>query len=352
MTRIRVEAGAPYDVLIERGLLGRVPELINDICPTRRAAIITDDTVNGLYGAALEDLLREHNYSVCKFVFPHGEGSKNLSTYTEILNFLGNESLTRSDTVIALGGGVVGDLSGFAAATYLRGIRFIQIPTTLLASVDSSVGGKTGVDLPAGKNLAGAFHQPSMVVCDPDTLKTLDGRTFADGMSEALKCGILSDPELFFMIADGSGEVEDMIGRCVRIKADIVGEDEFDRGRRALLNLGHTVGHAVEKLSGFSMTHGQAVGFGLAAIARASASAGMCSESCAVRISEAVKKLGHPLSVPYKSEEIFGAIRHDKKRAGDRTSVITVREIGRCESVSMDDGELLEFIRRGLEVFN
>ena len=349
MTRIRVEAGAPYDVLIERGIFARVPELIGDICKTRRVAVITDDTVDGLYGGALSEMLNGNGYSVDKFVFPHGEESKTLSTYAKLLNFLGEAALTRADTVIALGGGVVGDLAGFAAATYLRGIKFIQVPTTLLASVDSSVGGKTGVDLPAGKNLAGAFHQPSMVICDPDLLKTLDRKIFADGMSEALKCSILADPELFSMISRGDGDIVDIIGRCVKIKAEIVGEDEFDRGRRALLNLGHTVGHAVEKLSGFSVTHGQAVGYGLAAISRASAAAGMCTEDCAGMICEAVSRLGHPLRVPYGTDEIFGVIRHDKKRAGDKTTVIVVRGIGQCEGVPMGDDELYAFIKRGIE---
>ena len=348
MIKIRVDAGAPYEVLIGRGLFCDVHKLIGDICKTKRAAVVTDDVVDSLYGDRLVEQLKRGGYSVDKFVFPHGEASKTLSTYGNILEFLGNSALTRADTVIALGGGVTGDLSGFAAATYLRGIKFIQIPTTLLAAVDSSVGGKTGVDLPVGKNLAGAFHQPSLVLCDPDLLESLDNKTFADGMSEALKCGILADKTLFDSIGGGSFDAEDVIARCVKIKAKIVGDDEFDRGERALLNLGHTIGHAIEKLSSFSVTHGEAVGRGMAAVARASTAFGYCSSECAAKISAAVASLGHPTDVPYGWEEIFGVVRHDKKRSGDKTSLIVVRDIGKCEIVSMGDEELMKFIRAGI----
>ena len=204
MITVNVSTGKPYQVCIGRGALAGVGEWLAGLTPSRFAALISDDTVNALYGDRVAKALAEAGFRVARLCFAHGENAKNLTTYTEILDFLAENHLTRTDTLVALGGGVTGDMAGFAAATYLRGIQVAQIPTTLLAMVDSSVGGKTGVNLAAGKNLVGAFHQPIGVLCDPDMLDTLPAETFADGAAEMIKYGVLTDETLFDTLADGA----------------------------------------------------------------------------------------------------------------------------------------------------
>ena len=235
-------------------------------------AVITDSNVDKLYSNILISSLEKSGYKVSKFVFDAGEQSKNANTFVDILEFLANSGLTRSDCVFALGGGVVGDIAGFAASVYLRGIKFVQIPTTLLAAVDSSVGGKTAVNLPAGKNLVGAFHQPSLVLCDLDTLDTLPESVFQDGCAEVIKYGVIYDAGLFSHLAENglAFEREYVISRCVELKRNVVEQDEFDTGARQMLNYGHTIGHGIEAQSGFSVTHGQAVAIGMAIVSRAS----------------------------------------------------------------------------------
>ena len=251
MSTIRVCASKNYDVRIESGLLCDAGQQIAAVCGVCTAAVISDDTVFSLYGSRLCDTLQASGFRTVSFVFPHGEQSKNLTVYTELLNFLAENRLTRTDCLVALGGGVVGDLCGFAAATYLRGVSFVQIPTTLLAAVDSSVGGKTAVDLPAGKNLVGAFYQPSLVLCDPDLLQTLPEDIFRDGCAEVIKYGLLGNAEFFRELSAAAirENLPHAIETCVSMKRDIVCADEFDRGQRQLLNLGHTFGHAVEHFS-------------------------------------------------------------------------------------------------------
>jgi 3-dehydroquinate synthase len=275
------------------------------------------------------------------FVFPHGEQSKSIETLASLLDFLAEHKVARSDTIAALGGGVVGDLTGFAASCYMRGIKFVQIPTTLLAMVDSSVGGKTGINLPTGKNLAGAFYQPEAVICDIDTLDTLPPDCFLDGCAEVIKYGILADRELFYTpIRENQ---EDVIARCVEIKRDIVNEDEFEAGRRKLLNFGHTIGHAIEKLSGYTMAHGHAVAAGMAIIARAS---GCCD---ALEITNMLERYGLPTSTAYGAEELAQACLSDKKRAGDYITMVFPERIGLCVLKNIPVGELESLIQRGLE---
>lgn len=350
MAKIRVNVGRPYDVVIQSGLLAKAGEYIREVVTSDTLAIVTDDTVDSLYGEAFTQSLEATGFSVCKFVFPHGEESKNGRTYLEILNFLAESRLTRADAVVALGGGVVGDITGFAAATYLRGIKYIQVPTTLLSAVDSSVGGKCAIDLETGKNLAGAFYQPSLVLCDHNTFDTLPKKIFLDGCGEVLKYGILYSKELLDHLIDkGLGfDREYVVTRCVAMKAAVVERDEFDRGERALLNLGHTTAHAIEKLSGFAVSHGAAVATGCAVAARASYARGLTSAETVDLVCRSVQRLGHKTSADYSVDDICDVMLSDKKRHGNTVDFITVRDIGECEIYEISIDELKEFVRTGI----
>ena len=333
MKTVQVKTGKAYEVLIERGLIDRVGACLLKLAQAKTAALIADDTVDALYGDRVERSLTEVGFRVARMSFPHGEQSKNLTTYATLLNFFTENQLTRSDTVVALGGGVTGDMAGFAAATYLRGIHVLQIPTTLLAMVDSSVGGKTGVDLPAGKNLVGAFHQPVGVLCDPDVLKTLPPEVFADGAAEAIKYGVLCDEPLFNLLATGAyaDQMEEIIERCVTLKAAICEGDECDRGQRQLLNLGHTLGHAIERCSGYTLPHGHAVAVGMVYAMRIAVRMNLCEANCLPRLMGALNSNALPVDAPYPMETLACIARSDKKRAGDTLTFVLPRAIGRCE---------------------
>lgn len=352
MRSVHVAAGKPYDVLIERGLLGRAGEILKEtLGKTCAAAILTDDTVDALYGGAVQRALEESGFRVCRFAVAHGETHKNLATWGMMLDFLAENHLTRSDAVVALGGGVVGDMAGFAAASYLRGIQFMQIPTTLLAMVDSSVGGKTGANLPAGKNLVGAFYQPCAVLCDPDALATLPDDTLADGVAESVKYGVLGDEPLFELFAGGKWreETEKVIESCVAAKAKLVAEDERDTGSRQLLNLGHTLGHAIEKCSGFSISHGHAVAIGMVYAARLSYRLGLCGEDVRERIEKALQANGLPIGAPFDAESLCQVALSDKKRAGDQITFVLPREIGRCELTRAEIALLRDWVKMAIE---
>ena len=257
---------------------------------------------------------------------------KNLETVQNILEFLALHNITRTDFLVAVGGGVVGDITGFCAAIYLRGIRFFQFPTTFLAAIDSSVGGKTGVNLDAGKNLAGAFWQPEMVICDCNTFSTLPYDVFSDGTAEAIKYGVIADKDLFSMLSSGSlsENLIDVIECCVKIKSELVSCDEFDRGRRLLLNFGHTIAHAIEKCSNFSIPHGRAVGIGMALISKAAYQLGFSNVDCAKPISEALHKYSLPDASPFEKQALLHAIGYDKKRSGDEITLVLPVRIGEC----------------------
>ncbi len=280
MKTVSVHASRSYEIRIGRGLLQGVGEQIRAVTDAKKVMLVSDDAVWPLYGGAVRRSLETAGLTVCSFVFPHGESSKCACTYLELLDALCAQHLTRKDAIAALGGGVAGDLAGFAASTYLRGIGFIQIPTTLLAMVDSSVGGKTAIDLPAGKNLAGTFYQPWLVLCDPDCLTTLPEEIFRDGCAEVIKYAVLGNAPFFDDLRAGSAhaQLEHIIETCVTMKRDIVAQDEFDRGQRQLLNLGHTFGHGIEACSGFAVSHGSAVAIGMAMMVRAAAAFGLCTE--------------------------------------------------------------------------
>ena len=347
MKTIHVSASKEYDVRIGAGLLARAGEEIREISSAKKAAIVADTIVWKLYGETVERSLRENGFDALHFTFPAGEESKNLATYGEILNFLAKNRLTRSDLVVALGGGVTGDMAGFAAATYLRGIDYVQIPTTLLAAVDSSVGGKTGVDLPAGKNLAGCFHQPSLVLCDVHTLATLPKEQFRCGMAEVIKYGVLGDEKFFDSLAEPTLSMTELIARCVEMKRDIVGEDEFDTGRRRLLNLGHTIGHAVEKCCNFTLSHGDAVSIGMMVITRAAVKRGICEESVLLRLLAALQCFDLPVETQCGAEELFSAALADKKMNGATLHLIVPERIGCCRVEPVPAEELMDWLHEG-----
>lgn len=352
MKRVHVAANKPYDVLIERGLLSQAGQVLKAVLgKTCKAAILTDDTVSALYGDAVEQSLRADGFETCRFAMPHGEANKTLAVWGSMLDALAENHLTRTDCVVALGGGVVGDMAGFAAASYLRGIPFMQIPTTLLAMVDSSVGGKTGANLPSGKNQVGAFYQPRVVLCDPDTLQTLPRDTLADGVAESIKYGVLGNPPLFDLLASGAwqGQTEHVIETCVAAKAQLVAEDERDTGSRQLLNLGHTLGHAIEKCSGFAISHGHAVAIGMVCAARLSARLGLCDPSVETQIAAALAANNLPTSAPYSAQALCEVALSDKKRAGDKLTFVLPEKIGRCKLYPVNVAQLDEMTRMAVE---
>ncbi len=350
MKTIEVTASRSYRVEIGRGLLASLGEQLRALGTVRKVCIVSDSNVWPLYGAAADESLYAWGFETCHFVFPAGESSKNGETFLELLNFLAENHLTRTDLLVALGGGVVGDLTGFAAASFLRGIRFVQIPTTLLAAVDSSVGGKTAIDLPAGKNLAGAFWQPSLVLCDIGCLDTLPPEVFREGCAEVIKTAILFDEALFAeLVKDGlSFDREAVIARCVAHKRDVVRADEFDRGQRQLLNLGHTIGHAVEARSDFSLSHGAAVAIGTAISARAGVRHGICVQGTATRIMWLLQHFGLPIFTAETAEDLAQVALSDKKRSGGTVNLILPEAVGKCRIHPIDVEALTDFIQAGL----
>lgn len=351
MRSVRVKTSATYEVLIGSGLLQKAGEAVKKVISPCKAAIVTDSTVVHLYEETVRKSLEEAGFSVCTFVFPAGEASKNIHTLSHLLEFLAKEEMTRTDMIVALGGGVTGDLAGFGAAVYLRGIPFVQIPTTFLAAIDSSVGGKTAVDLEAGKNLAGAFYQPKLVLCDTDVLQTLPEVVFADGIAEALKYGVLGDAALFEKIAGGDfrQDLEEIIETCVSMKRDVVEEDEFDTGKRQLLNLGHTFGHAIEQKSHFQMTHGHAVAIGMHLIAKAAEAKGIAEKGTAAAIAKALEQNQLPKETEFSPAEVAEGTLRDKKRRGGTISFVFPKKIGDCEIVKIPVEEVEALAKMAME---
>ena len=345
MIKVRVEASKSYDILIEKGLLYRAGEYILPIAKTKEAVVVTDDKVAGLYLDILITSLEKSGINAIVFIFENGEKSKNSDTYIKLLNFMAEHKICRNDLLIALGGGVCGDMAGFAAATYLRGIPFVQIPTTLLAAVDSSVGGKTAIDLSVGKNLVGAFYQPSLVLCDTDTLKTLDEENYKSGMAEVIKYAVIRDRELYDYLLKGECDIEKIIERCTTIKSEIVNADEFDTGIRQILNFGHTFGHAIEADSDFSIIHGYAVAIGMCMMANCAKSLGICSGETTDKIIEITKKYGLPANYEIGSEKMAKLMLSDKKVMGKSLNMIVPKEIGKCEILPVSTEELISFIK-------
>lgn len=342
---IPVTASHCYDVVIGRGLLEHTGACVRCLGAPASAVLVSDDSVSALYGQTVAASLKKEGIRVLTYTFPHGEEAKSPQNLFALLEFMAENGVTRTDLIVALGGGVTGDLTGFAASIYLRGTPFIQLPTSLLAAVDSSVGGKTAVNLNAGKNLAGSFNQPALVLCDTRTLDTLPPEEFSSGMAEVIKYGVLSDPELFQLIETGDAHehLDQIIRRCVTIKRNVVGADEFDTGSRQLLNLGHTLAHAVEKLSHFAVNHGHAVAIGLSAVARCAYAAGLAEEDITERLDAVLMKYGLPVSCEYPTDRLCQAILKDKKRSGQTINLAIPRKIGDTYLYKMNVEQLEDF---------
>lgn len=345
MIQVKVNASTSYDVLIGQGLLAQAGELAKKVLSPCRALILTDDHVAPLYADSLAASLQAAGFTPEIYTVPHGEGSKSLRTLGALLEHLAKSHYTRTDALFALGGGVVGDLCGFCASVYLRGIPFVQIPTTLLAAVDSSVGGKTAINLDTGKNLVGAFYQPRLVICDPDTLATLPAEIFADGCAEVIKYGVINDKKLFSLLQAGTSPADErIIARCVQNKRDIVERDEFDTGMRQLLNLGHTVAHAIEKLSGFEISHGSAVAMGTVTIMRAAVAHGLCPKNDLDALIALTQQLHLPTECPFDTAAVASAAASDKKRSGDTLTLVLPYGIGESQLCRLPAEKMQAFL--------
>ena len=341
MDKIAVNASRPYTVVIEDGLLRSVGALIRQDLGGSKSMVVTDDTVSFLYLDNVISSLRDNGYEAFSFVLSAGEASKNTSNYIRLMTALGDCGLERSDIIIALGGGVVGDIAGFAASTYMRGTRYVNTPTTLLAAVDSSIGGKTAVDLPIGKNLIGSFWNPSLVICDPQTLRTLSPETLNDGYAESIKYGILTDPHMIDVLrtADGFRDYTELIGRAVRVKTQIIEKDESDHGMRQYLNFGHLIGHAIEGYSEYKISHGSAVALGLALESKGCALAGLTDMSVHQDIVHILEEFRFDLTANFTRDDLMPFIRHDKRIRDERIRLIVPEKIGKCgmRDISLDD---------------
>ena len=344
--------GRAYDIHIERGVLARSGELCRSVLPrARRLAVVTDSTVGPLYGRKVLESLRAAGFDARLLTVPAGEESKSLDMLGQLYDGLTGMGLTRTDAVAALGGGVVGDLAGFAAATILRGVALIQIPTTLLAQVDSSVGGKVAIDLPEGKNLAGTFYQPRLVLMDPEVLGTLPHETFADGMAEVIKYGCIADQGFLEFLSQNPSRsaimanIEQVLYTCCRIKAEVVAEDELDTGRRMILNFGHTLGHAYELAGHYTTyTHGQAVAAGMVRAAQLGTALGLTPAHLAPDIAQLVEAFGLPTAIPCSQADYAAAIGLDKKGAGSSLSLILLDRPGHALAYPILKQQLLEML--------
>lgn len=348
-------ASGAYDVSIGSGILSEVGAIARRTAGGTRAFVVTDENVGPLYADAALRPLAGAGYEVGSKELAAGEATKSMGELAALLEDLAAFGMTRDDCVVALGGGVIGDLAGFAAAVYMRGCPYIQVPTSLLAMVDSSVGGKTAVDLSAGKNLAGAFWQPRAVVADTDALATVPPERFADSVGEVIKYGVMCDPDLFEELereplrregAD-AGRVERVVARCVAIKRDVVEADEREGGIRQTLNLGHTIGHAIESASRFSLGHGSSVAAGLAIMARACAARGLCPAADAARIEAVIAAHALPTSTDVDTDTLFALAMSDKKRHGDTVNAVLVRGIGAVEVRRLPLADLRDLIEQG-----
>ena len=347
MRTVHVETGNPYDIFIERGIIENCGEYVRKLSNAQKVTVITDTNVAPLYQWKVLNSLVKEGFQVTTHTFKAGEESKTLATIAEMYETLADFKMTRKDIVLALGGGVTGDMAGFAAATYLRGIDFIQVPTSLLAQVDSSVGGKTGVDLPHGKNLVGAFHQPIAVLIDPDTLNTLPDAYICDGMAEVIKYGCIKDAEFFENLENENAldHIEDVIEKCVSIKRDVVSRDERESGERMLLNFGHTLGHSIEKIYNFkSISHGMAVAIGMVLIARSGEKHGVTEIGTTEKIIALCKKYGLPTSDKATFAEMAESAKGDKKTAGGSINLVMLSKIGDSFTRKIELDKLEEFI--------
>ena len=355
MRTIHVNVSKPYDVLIGYGVLDQIGELIKPVCKTNRIAIITDDVVEKLYMDSVCRRLNEYGFETIHYSFLNGEKSKNIDTLSQILEFLAERHITRKDTLIALGGGVVGDIVGLAAALYMRGVSVIQIPTTLLSAVDSSVGGKTAVDLKSGKNLVGAFWQPSLVICDVDVIRNLPVPILYEGMAEVIKCCYIRELPIVSWIESKTikEHLEDVVFECIRLKRDIVEKDEYDvRGIRNILNVGHTFAHAIEKLSGYSITHGHAVGTGLVLESEISYHLGKSKRKNVEEIRNLIEKYALIEHIPWSSALILDSMKTDKKNIGTGIMFELPIRLGETQEACINPDYLKTMVDKIIDEYN
>ncbi|MGI5895719.1 MAG: 3-dehydroquinate synthase [Oscillospiraceae bacterium] len=348
MNEIVVNASTRYSIYTGYDLLQNTGNLVQKATKAKQIALVSDDTVAPLYARTVTDSLQAAGYTVVCYVIPHGEASKSLHQLGELYEFLCAHKITRKDALVALGGGVVGDLTGFCAATYMRGIDYIQIPTTFLAQIDSSVGGKTAVNIEGGKNLVGSFKQPNLVICDIGTLSTLSKEHFADGVAEAIKYGMIKDSSIFETIEDGalSEHLETVIRRCIEIKKEVVERDEFDTGERMLLNFGHTFGHAIEKYYHYSTySHGMGVAAGMAKITALSERYNLTETGTTARLVSCIQRCGLPIDAEIDNGPLIEYSLMDKKASADSISIVLVRKIGDSFVAKLSREDYIRFVQ-------
>lgn len=349
MKKLTVNAmSATYDILIEQNILDKCSEYIAPFVRGKKIMIICDSNVAPLYLNKVKKSFTDTGLEIYSHIFTAGEQSKHLGTVADIYDVLSENSFDRKDMLVALGGGVCGDITGFAAATYMRGIDFVQIPTTLLSQVDSSVGGKTGVDTKHGKNLVGAFYQPKLVLIDKNTLDTLSDHYYCDGLGEVIKYGCIKDKKLFDMLCecDIKENIEDIIFRCLEIKRDVVNEDEKESGVRMILNFGHTFGHSIEKLSDFSLSHGECVAKGMVLITKASENNGITKAGTAEKIEQLCKKCGLSCDKVFDISDICENAKGDKKGSGENLNLVFIKEIGQYSIERVNKNNLENFLTK------
>lgn len=349
MRTLTIRTQHPYNALIAPGLLDCAGQEIARVLSPCRAVLVTDDMVDALYGDKVLESLHRAGFDAAKFTFPHGEKSKNMQTYQQLLDFLCACDLTRKDILIALGGGVTGDLCGFAAATYLRGVRYVQLPTTLLAMVDSSVGGKTAVDLPGRKNACGAFWQPSLVLCDTAALDTLPEREISNGLAECVKHAVIADAEMLPLTRLPAADYVELAARNIAVKERFVFQDERDMTQRQFLNFGHTAGHAIEALSGYRLRHGECVAIGMVLAARIAQGLGVCAPDVPAAVIQALNAARLPIRCPYGPDALCDFVMHDKKRRGDEITWVLPEKLGQCRLYTLPVTHLPALLQLGFQ---
>lgn len=347
MSVISVKTPRQYDITVENGIINNCGETIAKVTKGKNCVVVTDSNVAPLYLTTVKNSLESQGISVNTHIFPAGEENKTLKTVEEMLHSFCESGLTRQDFAVALGGGVTGDLTGFASAIYMRGIAYIGIPTTLLAQIDSSVGGKTGCDLSFGKNLVGSFHAPKAVIIDPLCLNTLPQRVFNDGLGEAIKYGVIKSEKLFDRLMNENAKdfINELIEECVSIKRDVTENDFFEKGERMLLNYGHTIGHAIEKYYNYKdITHGEAVCIGMVTMAAAAERNGLCEEGLAKKITSCLHKYALPATTAIELEKLCEGALNDKKRRGKDIKIVLPEKIGSCIIKTVPADSLAQYL--------
>lgn len=347
MNKIVVNASREYDILIEHGLIYNCGKKAAERFDPCSVCVITDDVVNRLYSDYVIESLNNAGFKASRIIFPSGEHSKSLSTYSNIMESMAESGFDRSDMVLALGGGVVGDVAGFVAATYMRGVKYIQMPTTYLSAIDSSVGAMVSVNLFHGKNLAGSFWQPSLVMSDPDVLKSLPHNEKICGMAEAIKTGAVSDKSIIEHVL--TDDYPYVVERCLSIKKSMIEADEMATGLQLLLEFGHTIGMAIEKLSDFSMPHGIAVAKGMVAESKAAFRTGLTDADIAAELTKILAGIGIDTLIPYTSDEIYNVALNDSKIEDGRITVVIPEKIGKCRLCRLQIEDLKDFITAAID---